>query len=301
MAKSQQSFNRWKAHEASTWAFRIFQKYQSELELIWGTHITAAQFTYTNLKSNNAQWPDPPTKHFRLGEVDLNNYKDLKTWSNSYNLFDNWVNLSVVLALASNLETYLASVISLALNSDPGVIFDVSKSLDGVIILKHGRPKTFKISKYIENCTSGDWSSRLSEIERLFGQCPLEVRSNHSSLEELRSIRNRIGHAFGRDIEAARRQGEIEILPMEKLTRTRANRLKKSVRTVAKSIDTFLLKNHIGEYEAVRFYQFLYPRLHKHVPLGQRAIYLKKAIGQWGAVPRGKIYCNGLVKYWESI
>lgn len=88
---------------------------------------------------------------------------------------------------------------------------------------------------------------------------------------------------------------------MESVSRSRTRKYQESVWQAAKALDSYLLVNHIGEFEAVRFYHFLYPSLKKEVPKSQRAIYFKKAIGQFGVIPRGKVYSNGLVNYYESL
>jgi hypothetical protein len=301
MARSNRKFDRWNAHDPWTWSFNVFQKYNDELHHILNTHIASTAFTYRRLKQDGAQITDHPSKFFDPKGVDLQLYADLKEWSKSFSLFDNWVNLSRVLTVASTVETYLASAITMSLESDPGLLLGLSKSIDGAVVLKRRQPQGFDISKQIEACTRGDWSSRLDAFEKLFGQCPVEFRSAHSSLEELRTIRNRLGHAFGRDIDAVRKLGVLAMLPMEHLSRERANKLWKTTFSAMKSVDRFLLERHIGDYEAVQFYHHLYPKLHKHVPKGQRAIYLKKAIGGIEARPRGKLYCNELVSYWEAL
>jgi hypothetical protein len=250
VAKSERQFKRWVPHDPSTWSFIVFKKYDSELVSIWGTHVVSTRFTYSRLKKDGAKWTDLPSNHFDMNKIDWTNYSDLKAWSESFNLFDNWVNLSVVLTTASNLETYLASVIATALDSDPGLILGVSRSIDGAAVLKYRRPAVFKIGEQVDFCTKGDWSSRLDAFEKLFGQCPAEFRSSHAALEELRGIRNRVGHAFGRDIDAARLHGALKTIPMEHLSGERANKLRKAVWLAAKSVDKFLLQNHIGDFEA---------------------------------------------------
>jgi hypothetical protein len=300
MAKSDRKFSRWLPHDRSTWSMRVFHKYDDEISLIWEANVIANAFVYSRLKVDGAEWADSPTKHFTAETVHLNRYCSLTDWSDSLNLFNNWVNLNVILTAVSNLETYLASVIAMALESDPGVVLGVSKAIDGASVLKHKREGIFDAKEQIEACTRGDWSSRLDAFQKLFGKCPDDFRSNHSALEELRSIRNRIGHAFGRDIDAARLHGVLETLPMERVSREHALKLRRHVWAAARSVDKFLLANHIGDFEAVRFYHHLYPSLHKHVSTGQRAVYLKKEIGKSGPT-RGKVYCKGLVEYWESL
>lgn len=45
-------------------------------------------------------------------------FKNIKEWSNSFNELQNWMNLNALLAMMSNLETYMATVIPLAIESD---------------------------------------------------------------------------------------------------------------------------------------------------------------------------------------
>jgi hypothetical protein len=301
MSKSIKKFSRWISHDRSTWSFQIFQRYNDELHQILNTHIASTAFTYKTLKDQGARITDHPSKYLNPKGSDLERYKNLKEWSDSFNLFDNWVSLSRVLSISSTIETYLASVIDTALHSDPGLLLGFSRSMDGAVVLKNRQRQGFDPTKQIESCTKGTWSSRLDAFERLFGQCPADFRQAHSSLEELREIRNRFGHALGRDIDAAREHGVLKIIPMERLSREKANKLWKTAYLAIKAVDQFLLKAHIGDFEAVRFYHFLYPDLHKHVSKGQRAVYLKTAIGKIGATSRGKLYCNELVAYWEAL
>jgi hypothetical protein len=251
-------------------------------------------------EKKEAKWEDLPRKHFLFDGIDWRKYPDLRAWSDNLNLFDNWANLSAVLTIASNFETYLASVVALALESDPGVLIGAPKTIDGAKLLKHGKAGVFHAAEYVDACTRGDWSARLDAFERMFGRCST-FRESHAQLEDIRLIRNRFGHAFGRDIDQARLPGTLKKLPMENLSREKAQNLREKVLTIVKSVDRYLLENHMGDYEAVRFYSKIYPDLHKHVNKSQRAVYLKKQIGQFGAIPRGKIYCKGLVDYWEGL
>lgn len=263
MAKSTRNFSRWEKHDPTTWSLQIFHRYSSELTSIWDAHILSSRKVFSALGDSKANWEDLPSKHFVTRKVNWNKYKTLKDWSDAYNLFDNWVNLSAILTVASNLETYLASVISLSLESDPGVLVGATRSIDGALILKHKRSGALKFSDAVTACIKNDWSSRIDAFERIFGSCPPEYRAAHSDLEKLRSIRNRFGHAFGRDIETARLHGTLKVLPMEKIPRQSAQNLRETVIRVVKALDIFLLERHIGDFEAVRFYHNLYPALHK--------------------------------------
>lgn len=301
MARSTKTFDRWKAHEASTWAMQVLLKYDSQLMGLWGTNISSAAFTYHHLGKNGADWLDKPGSHFKAGVHVESYFANLREWSDAYNLFSNWVNLSVVLTLAANLETYIASVVRVAIESDPGLLLGAPRSVDGALLHKHDRPWVVEIAEHLESCTRGDWSARFGALRRIFGRVPDTLLALHGDLEEVRRARNRFGHAFGRDIEEARRTGTLDTLPMESMKRSRVERLRTSIIKGAKELDRFLLDAHIGEFEAVLFYANLFPRLNQQVTAGQRAAYLKKAIGDHGAVPRGKQHCKGLVEYWEAL
>src|SRR5690606_3977391 len=95
--------------------------------------------TYKHLKNNNASWTDFASDHLMF-EVPKGEeiFKNLKGWSDTYNQFENWINLNSLLAISSNFETYLSTIVSLSLESDPGVLFNSSKSIDGISLPKKG-------------------------------------------------------------------------------------------------------------------------------------------------------------------
>lgn len=301
MSKSTTTFDRWKPLERATWSFQVFSKYNDELMKLWGSHLSSRAFTYSQLKKVGAEWTDSPSLHFDVSIHPASFCHDMKSWSDAYNTFENWVNLSVVLTIASNLETYIASVVRLALESDPGLLLGTPHAIDGAYVMKHRKLGALDLRTYIEGCTKGSWSSRLATLQRVFGACPTVLQNMCSDLEKLRIVRNDFAHAFGRNIDEARRTGTLAILPMEKMTRKKTERLRMLVLQGARSLDKVLLSSHIGEFEAVSFYQQLHSTLNQQVNQGQRAANFKKAIGHHGAGLRGKVYCNGLVKYWEAL
>lgn len=65
--------------------------------------------------------------------------------------------------------------------------------------------------------------------------------------------------------------------------------------------DCVIRGEHIGEFQAIRFYHELYPTLRKDIHPSQRAMILKKAIGRFKAVAPGKLFCKGLVEYYEAL
>lgn len=301
MTKSTRTFDRWRPHDPSTWAFQVYRKYNRELYRLLGAHRCSMAYTYKALGAAGAKASDSPAVHFSPRVFDLDNFKTLADWSEAFNVFDNWVNLSTITTLASNIETYVAAVVSLAIDSDPGVLLGASKKIDGASVLKYRTVKPAHIASHVEACTKGDWSSRIAALERLFGPLPGGIRSCHSAMEEIRTIRNRFGHAFGRDIETSHSHGQIEVAPMEKVSRNSVNRLGATAWKFVQELDRFLLGNHIGDFEAVHYYATTIAKRPKVVSPGQRAVDFKKSIGRFGAGLRGKVYCRGLVDYWDQM
>lgn len=308
MSSSTVPFERWVTREDSTWAFLVFQKHNTELTNMFMSHLASFKFAYHTLgKHFNAEFQDPYEKWFpKVDEMVYIGFHDVKNWSDSYNQFDNWVNLNCVMAMSANLETYMSTITALALESDVGVLYGASQRIDGMEILKYGREQPFDFKSHIMSCTKGDWSSRISSFEKIFGSCPLILKENLKDLEILRKLRNNVGHAFGRDIDASRQHDIIEISKMESLKTEKTIEHLKLIYKVAKEIDKQLFTNNIGAYQDIYFFHKLKSTLkhgdkNKAREIGNHAAILKKSLNNHAAKAAGKVYCKGLVEYYDSI
>lgn len=300
MARSTYQFDRWKPREKSTWVFRVFKKHNVELLRMYTAFETSRKFTYSNL-GKTAKWTDQPSQHFPFARpLGYDQFETMRDWSDAYNDLENWLNLNALVAISSNLETYMATVVPLALSSDVGVLYGTSRAIDGIQILKHGHDKAFDFHQHVVACTKGDWSSRVAAYQRCFGRAPKFLLNNISALEKIRSLRNNVAHSFGRDIEASRAQQQVKTLPIERLSRDTLLNLQKASWQIAKSIDAHLHNFHIGEFQALAFYHSIYPSLRHDLHVGERARQLKKRIGGFGSVAR-KDFCRGLAEYYESL
>jgi hypothetical protein len=306
MSKSIISFDRWTSKNPTTWPFLVYSKYSTELSHMYITHISSKDFVYHNL-GKVAKWEDSVDSHFTFSDtIYQNTFKNVKHWSDSFNDFDNWINLNSLMAISSNLETYLAKTIQLALESDLGTLYGVSKRIDGVEILKHSGIEAFDFGDKIISCTKGEWGSRTNSFIKLFGSAPSVLVDNISSLEKLRKLRNNVGHAFGREIEETRRHDIIQASKSAKLTKEKTIYYMKLIYGISREIDKQLLANHIGEYQIVYFYHTLRNSLSKGDPipkreLGNHMAVLKKQVGRFGVTPIGKNFCKELIEYYEAL
>jgi len=304
VSRSQVKFDRWKSREPSSWAFQVFQKHNRELSKMFISHIAAHSYTYKKL-GESAKWEDSVTEHFTFDDSSHeNSFQNLKNWSESFESFDNWVNLNSVMAMSSNLETYIATIIKLALESDVGILYRTPRKIDGVSLLKFGNSQPFDFEEKVISCTKGDWGSRISAYEKIFGKVPDALRNNISDLEKIRKMRNRVGHSFGRDIEKSRNHDAIDIMPIEKLRRDKTLEYQSLIYGIAKDIDRHLHIAHVGEYQTLYFFHNLIKKLPDTPHYRNKKVrvnLLKKEIGRFGAYSAGKNFCSELIAHYEQL
>ena len=300
------SFNRWKSKDPTTWPFQIFNKYSTELSHMYIAQIGAKDYTYHHL-GKVAKWEDKIDSHFQYSDpVHNRTFQNIKQWSDSYNEFDNWINLNTIMAISSNLETYLSKTIQLALESDLGILFGVSKRIDGIEILKYKGPTALNFEDKIVSCVKGEWNSRINSFIKIFGSAPTVLTDNVSEMEKIRKLRNNVGHAFGREIEESKRHDLINVNKSNRLSRERTIEYMKLIYGIAKEIDKQLLNNQIGEYQIVHFYHNLKDSLSTGDPFperehGNHTAVLKRKIGSFGVIPVGKKFCGELIDYYEAL
>jgi len=302
MARSIHKFDRWTSREQSTWPFQVFKKYTNEYDRMFWSHVVSKKFVYAQLKHKEALFEDDVSKHFDISTADRPElYSDLKDWSNAFNQLSNWTNLNGLMAVSANLETYMASVVRLALESDPGILFDASKKIDGIMLLKHGEQRKLSFNSEIMSCTKGDWSSRIRAYKNIFGGAPKILTDKCTELDAIRKIRNNIGHAFGRDLDKSRDHGVKTTSPMEVVTPERAVKYKKLIWDVAKAIDKHLLIHHVGEFQVLGLYHQKLPLLKDIYDVNARAKRFRKEIGEFGATLRGVDESKELIAYYNSL
>lgn len=298
MSRSNVGFHRWKHVQNHTWPFQVYKLYNEELSQFLWSNEAASKYTFHKLGKDGANDNDPPTKHFSLPPHRISTMKTLRGWSDIYNESQNWMRLNCIMAISSNMETYLASVVALAIESNPGVLLGNGIVIDGAKLLKQGSFDDDVYSGQITGCTKGEWPARLAAFEKLFGQAPQSYHDGLSTLERMRKMRNNLGHAFGRDIDASR---DFTINRKKASDRIQLNTLVKYLEKaykIVQDVDAFLLDNYIGEFQAIYAYH-----QHRDEFAGgeiDRALELKKYYGKYDQTV-GKTFCKGLVNYYEEL
>lgn len=299
MTRSRVTFNRWAHIRLITWPFQVYKKYNEELSDFLWVQSPVQQYIFSRLQKESAILTDECTKYFKFPPK-CHNFTDIASWKGTYNQFEKWIYLNCIMALSSNFETYLNAVISLAIESDPGVLLGAPKSIDGAKLLKSQSLNKTSYNQQIKLCTSGTWSNRMCAFKKLFGSVPAIMNSELASLDRLRALRNKVGHAFGRDIEKAHSFEVNTILPMETIQLKTLIKYLNITYDIAQAVDKFLLDNHIGEFQDIIAYHKLYPSLDSALPISEKAVRFKKMIGKID-IQKGKTYCKGLVQYYDEL
>ncbi|PSO19501.1 hypothetical protein [Bradyrhizobium sp. MOS003] len=205
----------------------------------------------------------------------------------------------MALSAASYLEIYMREVILLALTSDPFVVYGLPHQLDGVVLLKAGKVLSFEAE--VTACCRGQWPSRIAKFKRLFGAVPSAWESLVSDLEELRKLRNAVGHAFGRDL-----RGQLALLrgleiPAQRLSEERLKKWLSIIDLTATAIDAYLVANHIGAFEYFLLYHDRRSDLSKG-RLGKKAAAPALSslfASEWNRrVPRS--YCQSIIAHYDA-
>lgn len=144
------------------------------------------------------------------------------------------------MALCSYFEVYLAKTVKLALRSDPATLLQSSKAVDGVRLLRSGQLSDYKDEA--TSMTKGTWSARVNSYYKCFGYTPPELSAQISELDQLRVLRNGVGHAFGRDINEYESHLVFEPKALQRLSE---KRLKKWLGIVEKVVDIIYFRSKI--------------------------------------------------------
>jgi len=292
-------FERWKSKDDYTHAFRLFNKHHTLMNSIYWAYVPTfyyAKHNYTTVVKDNCNI----TTHeaFLLSGKNSDRVEDnINKWYKNLKEYDNWTRLNVLVSVNSYFEIYLSSVISLAIESNPGILYKASKQIDGIRLLKFGDDKNYSFYNISEKITKGEWQQRISNYRSTFDYVPDELKIYNSELEEIRKLRNNMAHSFGRDINLSRDRKTVRILDTERISLDRLQRYMSIIREVARSIDAHLLNNHIGDYEMIHFYH----QIKNDLPKNNEEKELKRKINSLDTKNKGWDYVKGLKFYYDSL
>lgn len=264
--------------------------------MMWAFHC-ASKYTFKMLGQTGATRSDLAQNHFAVSSKIVT----VQNWQDSFKKFSNWTNLNQLLAQAACLETYIASVLRLVFDSDPGIIVGASHHIDGVRQLKFASSIDNKIvDMHLINCTKGTWQSRIAAISSLFGYNFTSLSNYCGDLEKLREIRNNVGHAFGRSISLSQNYGSPAMIPMINVSENTVKKYFKIIPSVIREIDLYVMQNHIGNFQE---FHFLHHRVVKAVPPISPIVgnVLQTDLSSHAKEVYSLQFCNWLISYYNSL
>ncbi|MCI3923811.1 hypothetical protein MO973_26650 [Paenibacillus sp. TRM 82003] len=244
-------FTRWESTPGSTLSHRLFKQHHNEINGLYWSHMLAAKRTLNTVGKADKRLR--PTTVFTVPRKHLKKIAPtLERWEKDYKDFNNWVRLSASVAINSYMEIYLRNISTLAIESNPGLIIGAPGAIDGVTLLK--TREGYSYSEYAVHFTKGDWNTRIQHFERLFGEAPAKLKEYAKELNELRRMRNGVGHSFGRSTEDYETGLNLELKPMMRLSEDRFGFWLRMADEVTEAIDEHLKRGHIGQYERLLYY-----------------------------------------------
>lgn len=247
---------RWTPSRNNSWPYKVFNHYDTELRGLNQSFVGSLSFVMKQLTGMGADWGQKANRYM---ETQGDETITIRQWYNNFKLYQNWHRLNELMALCSYFETYIASITNLALESNPGLILGVPRMMDGFqVLIKDIETNKELKTTYVEGCTKGDWTQRFNALSKLLViDDPVLVglfKDNLSELDQIRIMRNNVGHSFGRDIEASHNWYEPETLPITHLSEDRFEKWQRLIKKIVSSLDRFVMRMHVGCYQELYFY-----------------------------------------------
>lgn len=137
-------FDRWNSKDDTTWIYRLFILRLTNLnEMLWASipALSYAKGMYRrNKKTSNSI--ESTEEFFKASGEDVRRLDPkIDDWYKNITEFENWSRLNSLVALLSAFEVYLAGIVSISIESNPSLLLDSTKLVDGVKLLKSNNDK----------------------------------------------------------------------------------------------------------------------------------------------------------------
>ena len=291
-------FQRWQSSYVCSRAYARFKAHHTEINRYYWSFVPAASYV------KHIQRHSPPSTTAELFHASGPNVRRLDpaaaAWAANFREFENWTRLSVLLSALSYLETYMSTIVTLALRSDPLLRFGQSRAVDGAAWVK--RSVSDDVSNLVAGCTKGEWSKRIANYRRLFGMVPQRFAAQESDLERMRSIRNGVAHGFGRELRHFHDPISLDGNKAERLSEQVLLRWLGSIEQAGIAIDEHLLEAHVGDFELLwHFHRWhALPRAEKEPKYIESTAFSRFLNRTFGSTP-GRDHCRQLEKYYYRI
>lgn len=299
---------RWNSPFQHSFAYSLFEQHFTELNKLYWANVPASSTIEKKAMQFNISGKYKPIDFFLISDENEHRIApNFDEWKNNYREFLNFTRLNMLLSLTSCFEIYMRSIISLAFESSPGIIWGKKEILDGAKMLKNGKTyytyneNTYPFYKYVDSICKGTWTSRLEKYKHFFITAPSDIFINSEKLDSLRKLRNDIAHYYGRQKNKYETPILLKSEPATRVTHERLIKFFDIIHMTAKTMDIHLYKEYIGSYEVLKYYIIHQPSQVQHHPADMKAKWLQKELGHAGAHTVGTNYYKDLLIYFESL
>ena len=297
------SNERWNSPYDHTMVYSLFKKNFTELNDTYWAHYPASTTIMKKAKSEIEAKNLRPLDFFVVHDKDDRRVaSSYGKWCNDYEDYLNYARLSFLMLLNSCFETYLRTIVSLAIESKPGIMIRCKDAVDGVSLLKSDpgysslQDNNYQFRNAVESVVKGTWNSRNKNYVRLFSYSPLTA-DDIRTLDQLRTLRNRVGHFFARDDTAYSAPLFPEYQRAERLKHDTLIKYFALVESVVTRIDGHLQSEYIGSYDIIRYYSDCARKGKiKGVNTDEKARSFQIILGTEGPKPVSKEFCTNLIK-----
>lgn len=295
---------RWSSPFSHTIAFVLFKEHFTELNSVYWAHVPAAStIEKKSLEALKSEDADPKLFFLVHDKDDRRVAPTYRQWKYLYREFSNYTRLNMLMLLSSCFETYLRTIVSLSLESRPGIIIKAPDAVDGWFLFRKNREygnyggKEYQFLEEINSVCQGDWNSRSNAYIKLFGSIPLTAEEI-SELDDLRQKRNLVGHYFGREKQKYEAPLFLEPSPVQRISHDKLMTYFNVVYVAANKIDKHLHGEFIGSYDIMKYYSIHSKNRDMFdESAGYQAIELRKLLGGLGYKPAGADFYRNLIAY----
>lgn len=291
-------FDRWTGAFRDSFALRRFKEHQTEINRLYWSLAPVAGFASYHARHASAG-ATPASVFFASGPNAHRIAVDLPAWHHDFAELSNWVRLSALVSLLSYLETYLSTVATLALRSDPLLRFNQSRAVDGTLWLKRG--VNDNVSSLVTPLVKGKWPERCGAYRTLFGNVPAILNAHVGDLDQMREMRNGVAHSFGRGAKFFEDPVVHAGQPV-KLQEKRLQGWLAIVEGTAAAIDGHLYPTHLGNFELVwRYHRWLQEPRHVDDRGYTAPAAFCRTINRDFSEGLGRDHCQALVAYYDEV
>ncbi|MCQ2974134.1 MAG: hypothetical protein MJ211_04920 [Bacteroidales bacterium] len=299
-----------------SWPYHIFREYAKELQRLDMSFESISDYAKNKLNEEKLE-KEKLEKEQMLENSKATYYLythnneelTIEEFYKTFEIFKNWNKLNKIMALNCYFENYIKTLLDLAIKSNPEILKD---NRDGIFIIKNRLSYNYTLNEYdkaINKCTKGNWKKRMNSIIEYFKIDDRKFINDWKNddiiklFENIRNIRNSVGHSFGRELSSMPNWANTKIDKLKLLSEKEYLEYQKIIKKFVLDLDKFVLNNHIGCFQELYYYHTIKDldeiKKIKNKKLKAKALSYKLCNEKGRVISWNK--CQDLIDYYDSI